>query len=56
MLTGLAVCSQVDYSYNKLKGMGLDEKTIETSLGLIENGVWEYMKRNGGRAGYHLID
>ncbi len=56
MLTGLAVCSQVEYSYNKLKGMGIDNETITSSLRLPENGVWEYMKRNEGRPGYHLID
>ena len=56
MLTGLAVCSQVEYSYNKLKDMGIDDETITSSLRLPENGVWEYMKRNEGRPGYHLID
>jgi hypothetical protein len=56
MLTGLANCSLVDYSYNKLKGMGIDNEMIKTSLRLPENGVWEYMKRNDGRPGYHLLD
>ena len=56
MLTALAICSLADYSYNKLKGMGLDDQTILTSMRLPENGVWEYMKRNNGKPGYHLLD
>ena len=47
MLTGLAICSLVPYSYDKLKKMGLDDDTIRTSLRLPENGVWEYQKRSG---------
>ena len=56
MLPALAICSLADYSYNKLKGMGLDDATILSNLRIPENGVWEYMKRNNGRPGYHLID
>ena len=56
MLTGLAICSLVPYSYDKLKKMGLDDDTIRTSLRLPENGVWEYQKRSGGNSGYNLLE
>ena len=55
MLTGLAICSQVEYSDKKLRGMGLDQEMITKTLSLPELGIWEYEKRHHGKFGYHLL-
>lgn len=55
MLTGLAICTQMDYCYSVLKARDIPEDIITSVLRLPENGVYEYMKRNDGHAGYHLL-
>ena len=55
MITGLAICSQMEYSYNVLKKRGLPDDVIVGVLRMPENGIYEYMKRNGGNPGYHLL-
>jgi len=45
----------MDYSYSVLKARGLPDDMITGVLRLPENGVREYMKRNDGYAGYHLL-
>ena len=54
MLTGLAMCSQADACYARLKARNLPEEVIRRVMCSPEKGVGEYAKRNGGAYGYHL--
>jgi len=54
MLTGLALCSQADACYARLKERKLPEELIRKVMCNPETGVGEYAKRNGGAWGYHL--
>lgn len=56
MLTGLAICSLVPYSFELLKARGLPSDVIRAILSLPEKGIPEYRKRNGGADGYHLLE
>lgn len=54
MLTGLAMCSQADACYARLKERKLPKDVIRRVMCSPEAGVSEYAKRNGGAFGYHL--
>ena len=54
MVTGLAMCSQADACYARLKARKLPEDLIRRVMCSPEAGVREYAKRNGGAYGYHL--
>lgn len=56
MLTGLAICVLVPYSYEKMKKRGYPEDIIREILATPEKGIPEYRKRNDGLDGYHLIE
>jgi hypothetical protein len=56
MLTGLAICSLVPYSYGVLKRRGLPESVILDTIRTPEKGIPEYRKRNGGADGFHLLE
>ncbi len=56
MLTGLLICSQTEYAYNKMKGFGLDEETVNGALRLFAvNGVKGFMLRHQNCYGYDLL-
>jgi len=56
MLTGLAICALIPYSYAILKKRGLPEDVILDTIRTPEKGIPEYRKRNGGADGYHLLE
>lgn len=56
MLTGLAICSQVPYHYNKLKERNYPDDIIIENLRLPEKGVPHYAVRHNGALGYGLIE
>jgi len=56
MAGGLALASALPYTAEMLKKRGWPEKNIRGTLSMIDGGVREYRKRNGGRDGYHLFD
>jgi hypothetical protein len=56
MLTGLLICSQTEYAYNKMKDLGLDDETINSALRLYAvNGVKGFMLRHQDAYGYDLL-
>jgi len=56
MLTGLAICSQTPYHYNKLKERNFPEDVFLASLRHPELGVPHYAVRHNGALGYGLLD
>lgn len=52
MLTGLVMCSGLDYCYGLLKARKLPEEVISSVLNYVETGVYAYVIRNDGRYGY----
>ena len=56
MLTGLAICSQVEYHYNKLKERNYPDDVVLENLRLPEKGVPHYALRHRGALGYALLD
>ena len=55
MITGLAICSLVPYSYDKLKSMGLPDDVIISSMRLFEEGIDKYREKHNGAYGYDLL-
>lgn len=55
MLTGLAMCSLMPYSYENLKKRNFPKETVDYVMQSYEKGVDEYRKRNDGAYGYHLL-
>ncbi len=55
MLTGLAICSQADYCYQKLTGINLPEDLVLEIMKKPEKGIEHYRIRNNGAYGYSLL-
>jgi hypothetical protein len=57
MLPGLIICSMTEYSFNKMKGLGLENDKIFGALSLFaKNGVKGFMLRHNGNYGYDLLN
>lgn len=54
MVTGLAICSQMDTAYTCMRSRGLPDEIILPLLASFESGVDQYAIRHGGAPGYHL--
>ncbi len=56
MLTGLAICSQLDTCYKNLIKRGLPEDIIEETMNVPFNGIRGFMQRHNGNYGYDLLN
>ncbi|MBQ5800664.1 MAG: hypothetical protein IIW20_02150 [Clostridia bacterium] len=56
MLTGLAMCSQIDSAAKKLEGRNLPKEVHEGILNRPEKGLFVYRMYHGGKDGYDLIN
>lgn len=56
MLTGLAVCSMADYTYNLFKKRNIPEEQISKCMATMVDGVNAYKRVNNGEPGYRGLE
>lgn len=56
MITGLALCSQLDAAAAHLRSLGLPESVVKQNITLAVNSVDTYIRRHKGQPGFDLLD